>query len=187
MTLCAIWFHLLNLKSVKKTHGGVFFLVYTELQRISADFDCSVKPRDWEASHFDHGLLPFSIFRPIKQITNEESRIERITIQWLIFWMKHLLVMIIIITFIQYMKQVKNYKSHKNGLFKSGKPNLVTESGVHSSFHLHCHDQRVVIKFNLKTYYQLPSERNVWHFKTANSDNIRWAIANFSWERAFEN
>ena len=49
--------------------------------------------------------------------------------------MKHLLVMIIIITFIQYMKQVKNYKSHKNGLFESGKPNLVTESGVHSSFH----------------------------------------------------
>ena len=109
--------------------------MYTELQRISANFDFSVKPHDWETVHFDHGLLPFGFLRPIKQITNEESRIERITIQWLIFWMKHLLVMIIIITFIQYMKQVKNYKSHKNGLFESGKPNLVTESGVHSSFH----------------------------------------------------
>ena len=147
--------------------------MYTELQRISANFDFSVKPHDWETVHFDHGLLPFDFLRPIKQITNEESRIERITIQWLIFWMKHLLVMIIIITFIQYMKQVKNYKSHKNGLFKPGKPNLLTESGVHCSFYSYCHDQIVVVKFNLKTYYLLPSERNVWHFEKVNSDNIR--------------
>ena len=35
MTLCAIWYHLYQLKNVKNTHGGVLFLV--KLQATKSD------------------------------------------------------------------------------------------------------------------------------------------------------
>ena len=40
-------------------------------------------------------------------------------------------------------------------------PNLVMESGVHSSLHETCHHQIIYAKFNLKIYYPPPNEREI--------------------------
>ena len=58
-------------------------------------------------------------------------------------------------------------------------PHLVTESGVHSSFHANC---KTYAKFNLNVIYPPPYEREVWHYKLANSEYIQRAIANYDWE-----
>ena len=39
----------------------------------------------------------------------------------------------------------------------------------------------------LKIYYPLPYERDVFHYKKANVDLIRWAICEFNREKAFDN
>ena len=61
------------------------------------------------------------------------------------------------------------------------------ESGTHSSLHLNCHQQITHAKFNLKTYYPPPYEREIWHYEKANVDHIRRSIDEFSWERCFAN
>ena len=61
-------------------------------------------------------------------------------------------------------------------------PNLVMESGVHSSFHSNCHHHITFAKFNIKIHYPLPYEREVWHYQKANFDQIRQAISEFPWE-----
>ena len=66
-------------------------------------------------------------------------------------------------------------------------PNLVMESGVHSSLHANCHHQLPYVKFNLNVFYPPPYEWEVWHYKLANSDCIQRAIKNFDWEKAFLN
>ena len=43
------------------------------------------------------------------------------------------------------------------------------------------------MKFNLNVFYPTPYEREVWHYKLANSDCIKRAIKNFVWEKAFLN
>ena len=42
-------------------------------------------------------------------------------------------------------------------------------------------------KFNLKVHYPHPYEREVWHFKKANTDHIKRAINGVPWERSFAN
>ena len=42
------------------------------------------------------------------------------------------------------------------------KPNMVVNSGFHSSFHASCYQQIVFAKFNLKIYYPLLYKREVW-------------------------
>ena len=70
-------------------------------------------------------------------------------------------------------------------LFKS-QPNLVIESGVHSSLHSNCHHQIIYARFNLKIYYPPPPyEREIWHYKKANIDLIQQVIREFNWERSF--
>ena len=64
-------------------------------------------------------------------------------------------------------------------------PNLVMNSGVHSSLHPNCHHQIVHAKFNLKIFYPPPSERVAWHYQDANNDLIQRSISQFNWERAF--
>ena len=64
-------------------------------------------------------------------------------------------------------------------------PNLVMESGVHSSLHGNCHHQLPYVKFNLNVFYPPPYELEVWHYKLANSDCIQKAIKNFDWGKAF--
>ena len=69
----------------------------------------------------------------------------------------------------------------------TSQPNLVIESGVHSSLHSSCNYQIVFAKFNLKICYPPPYSRQVWHFKEAETDIIRRAVNDFNWERAFSN
>ena len=64
-------------------------------------------------------------------------------------------------------------------LVSTSQPNLVMESGGHSSLHENCHDQLVYAKFNLKVWYPPPYEREIWHYQHANFDQIKAAIEQF--------
>ena len=66
-------------------------------------------------------------------------------------------------------------------------PNLVTESGVHSSLYANCHHEITYVKFNLNIAYPPPYKREVWYYKSANSECIQRAIANYDWEKDFYN
>ena len=71
-------------------------------------------------------------------------------------------------------------------LIFTSQPNLVMESGVHSSLHPNCqHHQIVFARINLKTYYPQPYEREIWHYEKANADLIRRSIDQFSWDIRF--
>ena len=72
-------------------------------------------------------------------------------------------------------------------LIFTSQPNMVIESGIHSSLHSSCHHQIVFAKFNLKICYPPPYSREVWHFKEAKTDLIRRALNDFNWERTFSN
>ena len=63
-------------------------------------------------------------------------------------------------------------------------PNLVMESGIHSSLHSNCHHWIVFAKFNLSTFYRQSYERTVWNFERTNTALIRRAIDQFDWLRA---
>ena len=66
-------------------------------------------------------------------------------------------------------------------------PNLVMESGVHSSLHPNCHHHITFAKFSLKIHYPPPYEREVWHYQKAIVDQIREAISEFPWDNRFAN
>ena len=51
-------------------------------------------------------------------------------------------------------------------LIFTSQPNMIVNSGVHSSVHANCHHQIVFGKFDLKTYFPPPYEREVWHCTT---------------------
>ena len=72
-------------------------------------------------------------------------------------------------------------------LIFTSQPNLVMESGVHSSLHANCHHHITFAKFNLKIHYSPPYEREVWHYQKANVDQIRQAISRFPWDNRFAN
>ena len=69
----------------------------------------------------------------------------------------------------------------------TSQPNLVMETGVHSSLHPNCHHQIIYAKFNLKIYYPHPYEREKCYYGKANVAHIRKVINQFPWERSFEN
>ena len=92
------------------------------------------------------------------------------------------------------LQQIINEPTHIQGksescidLIFSSQPNLVMTSGIHSSLHQNCHHQIIFAKFNLKVHYPPPYEREVWHFKKANTDHTKMAINGFPWERSFAN
>ena len=64
-------------------------------------------------------------------------------------------------------------------------PNLVMESGVHSSLHANCHRQLPYVNINLNAFYPLHYEREIWYYKLVNSDCIQRAIKNFDCGKAF--
>ena len=64
-------------------------------------------------------------------------------------------------------------------LIFTSQPNLITESGVHISLHPNCHQQLIYAKLNLKVYYPPTYEREVWHYKEADTDLIRRSIEMF--------
>ena len=87
------------------------------------------------------------------------------------------------------LQQIINEPTHIIGdssscidLIFTSQPNLVMESGVHSSLHPNCHHQITYAKFNLKIYYPPPYEREIWHYEKANVDHIRRSIDEFSWK-----
>ena len=61
------------------------------------------------------------------------------------------------------------------------------ESSVHLSLHSNCHRQITFAKFNLEIHYPLSYKREIWHYQKANTDQIRKAIEQFSWDRSFKN
>ena len=61
------------------------------------------------------------------------------------------------------------------------------ESGVHPSLHSNCHHQITYAKFNLKIHYSSPYQREIWYYQKANTDQIRKALKQFSWDRSFKN
>ena len=66
-------------------------------------------------------------------------------------------------------------------------PNLVMESGAHSSLHANCHHHITFAKCSLKIHYPPPYEREVWYYQKANVDQIRQAISEFPWDNRFAN
>ena len=72
-------------------------------------------------------------------------------------------------------------------LIFTSQPNLVMNSGVHSSLLPNYHHQIIHAKFNLNIFYPPPYESVVWHYHDANSDLIQRSISQFNWERAFSN
>ena len=61
------------------------------------------------------------------------------------------------------------------------------ESGIHPSLHSNCYHQITYAKFDLKIHYPPPYEREICHYHKANTDQIRKAIEQFSWDRSFKN
>ena len=52
-------------------------------------------------------------------------------------------------------------------------PNLVMESGVHSSLRSNCYHRIKFATFNLNIHYPPPYKREVWHYQKASIDQIR--------------
>ena len=73
-----------------------------------------------------------------------------------------------------------------NDLIFTWQPNLVMNSGVHSSLHPNCH-HLIHAKFSFNIFYPPPYERVAWHYQDANNDLIQRSISQFNWERAFSN
>ena len=65
-------------------------------------------------------------------------------------------------------------------LIFTSQPNMVLDSRIHSSLHPNSHHQIAFAKFNLKFYYPPPYERRVWHYKYANTAQIKNAFASFN-------
>ena len=72
-------------------------------------------------------------------------------------------------------------------LIFTSQPNLITESGVHSSLYSNCHHQIIIAKFNLEIVFPPLYVREVWYYKDANTELIRCAINEFIWQRVFLN
>ena len=53
-----------------------------------------------------------------------------------------------------------------------------------SSLHQKCHHQMIYTKLNLKIHYSSPYEREIWHYKYANTDLIQRAINYNPWKRS---
>ena len=88
---------------------------------------------------------------------------------------------------IQEPTHILNSSSSCIDLIFTSQPNLVMESGIHSSLHSNCHHQIVFAKFNLSIFYPPPYERTVWYYERANTEHIRRAIDQFDWVRALSN
>ena len=72
-------------------------------------------------------------------------------------------------------------------LIFTSQPNLVMESGIHSSLHSNYHHQIDFAKFNLSIFYPPPYERTVWYYDRANTKLMRRAIDQLGCLRALPN
>ena len=88
---------------------------------------------------------------------------------------------------IQEPAHILNSSPFSIDLIFTSQPNLVMESGIHSSLHSNCHHQIVFAKFNLSIFCPLPYEGTVWYYERANTELIRRATDQFDWIRALSN
>ena len=72
-------------------------------------------------------------------------------------------------------------------LIFTSQPNLVMESGIHSSLHSNCHHQIVFAKFSLSIFHPPPYERIIWYYERANTDLIKEEFDKFDRLRALSN
>ena len=82
---------------------------------------------------------------------------------------------------------ILEYASSCIDLIFTFQPNMVVDSAIHSSLHPNSHYQILFTKFNLKVYYPPPYERNVWHYRYANTAQIKNTLASFNWKQAHSN
>ena len=75
-----------------------------------------------------------------------------------------------------FRNQLTYFIRRLRALIFTSQPNLVMESGIHSSLHSNCHHQIVFAKFNLSIFYPPPYEGTVWYYERANTELIRRAI-----------
>ena len=75
-------------------------------------------------------------------------------------------------------------------LIFTDQPNLSVNSGVHASLYPNFHYHIVHSSFNLNISYPFPPpppyQCLVWHYKKADSKNIRKALDSVNWERLFD-
>ena len=88
---------------------------------------------------------------------------------------------------IQEPTHILNLSSSCIELIFTFQPNLVMESGVHSSLHPNCHHDVVFVKFNLSILYPPPYGRTVPFYKKANPELIRRGINELDWIKALSN
>ena len=82
---------------------------------------------------------------------------------------------------------ISNTSSSCIDLIFTSQPNLVTDSGAHSSLHPNSHHQLVFSKLKLHIVYPPLYLREIWHYREANTELIRRVIKEFNWERVFLN
>ena len=91
----------------------------------------------------------------------------------------------------QLIREPTNLEPNKSpsciDLLFASQPNIVSESGVHPSLYTMCHHQIVYAKISLKIYFPPPYEREVWHYKRAQTELIKSSVDRFDWARAFRN
>ena len=76
--------------------------------------------------------------------------------------------------------RISNTSSSCIDLIFMSQPNLITDSGVHSSLHPNYHHQLVFAKFNWHTVYHPPYLLEIWHYREANTRLIRCAAKEFN-------
>ena len=72
-------------------------------------------------------------------------------------------------------------------LIFTDQPNLVVDSGVHSSLHTNCHHQITYCNINLMIVYPSPYERLVCDYKRASESVINAGLNKVDWEFLFSN
>ena len=71
---------------------------------------------------------------------------------------------------------ISNTSSSCTDLIFMSQPNLIADSGVHSSLHPNCHHQIVFTKLTLHILYPPPYLGEICHYREANTGLIRRAI-----------
>ena len=63
-------------------------------------------------------------------------------------------------------------------------PNLIVDSGVHSSLFPRCHHQLIYAKINFKIYFPPAYARRILDFARADTAGIRQAMSGVEWENS---
>ena len=78
-------------------------------------------------------------------------------------------------------KQILESSASCIDLILTNQPNIVMDSGVHSSLHEKCHHQVIYSKLNLQIEYPPPYVRKIWDCSRSETDSINRSIEVFDW------